>query len=128
MRVKFRVAQSNGVEWNEWTSDFDEKEDPRLYALKLIDRYNKSCTKREPKRELICVISFRRTLQRKLHDWQKLSLVTEVGGFDQMKCSKCTITGRRYGLGQQGVNRESKYKADIYRKCNSAIDHLKKKG
>jgi len=33
------------------------------------------------------------------HDWEKESLVTEVGGYDKMKCLKCGAEGRKYDLG-----------------------------
>ena len=37
------------------------------------------------------------------HDWFKHSLVTEDGGFDWMKCTKCDWYGKRFGVGQHGV-------------------------
>lgn len=33
------------------------------------------------------------------HTWNKKSLVTQPGGFDEMICDKCGQIGRRYGLG-----------------------------
>ena len=38
------------------------------------------------------------------HDWYKHSLVTEDGGFDWMKCTKCDWYGKRFGVGQHGIS------------------------
>jgi len=49
------------------------------------------------------------------HDWEKISLVTEKGGYDKMKCRRCGAEGKRYGLGQSGVkvNRKSQQKCKV---------------
>ena len=53
------------------------------------------------------------------HDWQKSNLVTIMKGhssYDTYKCSKCGITGKRYGLGGS-VRRDKKYTAEKYNGC-----------
>lgn len=61
------------------------------------------------------------------HTWGKENLVTIIKGgssYDIMKCSRCGITGKRYGF--NGVQIDSKYKAKIYATCESAIKQINK--
>ena len=37
------------------------------------------------------------------HQWDKASLVTEVGGYDRMVCTRCGATGKRYAVGTAPV-------------------------
>jgi hypothetical protein len=54
------------------------------------------------------------------HDWSKTNLVTKMDGrmssYDEYKCERCGITGRRYGLGGV-VRRDNKYKNEKYESC-----------
>ena len=43
-------------------------------------------------------------MARTKHEWEKLSLFTEPGGYDRMRCRLCHVEGRRYGVGQRGVS------------------------
>jgi hypothetical protein len=57
-----------------------------------------------------------------LHQWRKVSLVTEKGGYDRMECEVCRITGKRYGLGQSGVKVDAKFRAKKYQNCKAWED------
>lgn len=37
------------------------------------------------------------------HKWDKKSLVTQPGGFDEMICTECGVTGKRFALGTEPV-------------------------
>lgn len=55
------------------------------------------------------------------HNWEKRSLVTEVGGYDRMECKACGCEGRRYGLGQHGIVRKGKWNKKKYDTCPATI-------
>lgn len=44
-----------------------------------------------------------------------------------MRCSACKVTGRRYGLGQNGVALDRKFRAKVYERCDTAQEHLEKR-
>lgn len=52
------------------------------------------------------------------HDWHKTNLVTvESRGqyFDRMECTRCGITGKRYGFSY--IKRDAAFKAKKYERC-----------
>ena len=44
-----------------------------------------------------------------VHNWTKKTLVTERGGFDKMECTNCGATGKRYGMGTNGIKVDAKF-------------------
>lgn len=59
------------------------------------------------------------------HDWHKTNLVTVMRGnlaFDTVRCNRCGITGKRYGL--NGVTPDAAFKAQVFRTCNGAQAQL----
>ncbi len=99
-------------------------------AQGLIDFFNDTLREGERRRVLLKVVYLGRngegnarklsSAQREEHDWHKQSLITERGGYDRMECSKCGITGRRYGFGNVGIRRESAFKAKGFAYCDTA--------
>ena len=83
------------------------------HAKDIVDNFNATLRPHEKAREFISAIS---TVKKENavfpHDWRKVSLVTEKGGFDKMKCSRCGATGKRYGLGSY-VQIDKKFKKYI---------------
>jgi hypothetical protein len=106
-------------------------------AEKLVENFNNTLRDGECARRLLKVVflgregeGYARKLPREEHeehDWRKSSLITERGGFDRMKCSKCEITGRRYGVGTGGIQREAPYKAKGFAHCDTARELLEKR-
>jgi hypothetical protein len=106
-------------------------------ARDLIENFNDTLRPGELPRRLLKVVYLGkegegnarklRDGSREPHDWEKSSLVTEVGGYDRMKCSKCNITGRRYGLGDTGTRRDEAYRAKAFEYCDTARALLAKR-
>ena len=63
----------------------------------IIGRFNTTLRSGEKPRKVIRVRVIDRPVNRR-HDWKKVSLVTEKGGYDIYRCSYCGATGKRYGL------------------------------
>jgi len=93
------IKQSNtGRIWVEEYSDLvvDDMTELR-HCQFLIKRFNETLRPRESPREVVNVRPIIKNLNRN-HKWQKVSLVTEKGGYDVYRCAICGATGKRYGL------------------------------
>ncbi len=73
----------------------------------LVEQFNASLREGEQPRVFL-KSSFTLQGNYEEHDWEKLSLFTEKGGYDRMRCRNCYATGKRYGLGQFGVKVDKK--------------------
>lgn len=104
-----------------WKEQYDCTDDPQVWAKKLIDNFNATLHSGEKPRELVDVVVLDDASDLAgEHVWRKENLVTIVRGsrsYDKMRCEKCGITGKRFGLGQ-GVIRDRKYQAKKYEKCH----------
>lgn len=112
-----------------WTETYKEGEsasfgraDADLYqwAARLIGKFNDTLRPHEKPRILdtVKVSEVDDKAQPLDHDWHKTNLVTvEQRGqyFDVMACTRCPVTGRRYGLTH--VKRDAKFKAKKYDHC-----------
>jgi len=104
MQYRIKVAKvSGGAPWWE-TCSIKHKDAPTeaeciQWAVDVIARFN-SADPKDRHRKLIAVSVASATVE---HVWEKTSLVTERGGYDRMRCRLCGATGKRYGLGQNGV-------------------------
>ena len=86
--------------WIEFFSDLVVDEMTNLQHAKfMIKRFNQSLRKSEFPRKVIRVRNSHKRARIR-HDWKKVSLVTEKGGFDKYKCLECGATGKRYGLAE----------------------------
>lgn len=72
-----------------------EGSNPKEYIENIITSFNKE---RGYDYMLVRLKRTRKGTLRVVHNWQKVSLVTEKGGYDKYKCSLCGATGRRYGV------------------------------
>lgn len=131
MIIKMIVKKvSTGYQFSE-TYTIDDSTDPTDYANSLIDSFNRTLRVDESPRELVSVeVTKLSSVVGHNHDWEKQNLITIVksgNAYDIMKCSRCNVTGKRYGIGGE-VRRDSKYKAKIYNTCESAINQIEKLG
>ncbi len=128
MRVKlvWTDRRESDVE-EEIDSPCSTLEDAEVWAKELLDRFN------DEERSMYGEKGRPRTLLRvelpgssnREHDWRKTSLTTQRRGgelYDAMRCERCGITGKRPGLG--GIVLDSKYRAKVYQRCDTAMAHL----
>lgn len=128
MKIKMAVKQlSTGSIWFE-EYEIDNDKDPVVFCTDLIQKFNSALRHGESPREFIGVeITEEETCVLHNHSWEKQNLVTVFRGtqsYDAMKCERCGITGKRYGL--SAILRDSKYKGKVYDKCETALAQLEK--
>ena len=127
MKIKIKIKNLNGnTEWNE-IYDIDNNINPNIYANNLINNFNATLRNNEIPRELINVEIIDNNETKHEHDWQKQNIITIIKGsniYDIMKCSRCGITAKKYGL--DNIVRDAKYKAKIYDYCEDALRQLEK--
>lgn len=112
-----------------WTEleEVDTK-DPQEYAENIVRLFNNSLKPGEKKRILLRVeiLDKEGVLH---HTWEKSNLftITERGlSYDVYQCKRCKITGKRFGL-DRTVKRDPKFKAEVYQRCDTSLDHRIKK-
>jgi hypothetical protein len=80
----------------------------------LLEYFNKTLKPGETKRHLVLLRKINNNKEARLdHEWKKESLVTEKGGYDRYKCSRCKITGKRYGLSNY-IKIDKKFEKKVY--------------
>ena len=120
LRVK-NVGSSDESAWNETMSyNFDNNVTEEQHGNELIERFNATLKPMEPPRVVVSItpINSNEKAPNRFasHQWEKKSLVTQKGGYDEMRCTICGAIGRRYGLGS-GVKLMSKAKK--YQSCKA---------
>lgn len=128
MRIK-KIGTKDSEAWDEEMefAGITDAELAREKAQEIVDRFKATLRKGEVERVLVDV-TFVEELRysRRHHTWVKVSLVTEAGMYDRMKCEVCGITAKRYGIGAGHPIRDPKYSADIYARCDTALKHIKR--
>lgn len=123
MRYKFQIEDSRGEPWYE-EFDVPPHIEPKVFVEKILTKFNSDLQLHETARKML---SFELVGEPKDHTWEKQNVFTEQRAgsfFDRYKCKKCNITGRRYGIGGSMVL-DSKFKAKVYRTCDTSITHQK---
>lgn len=106
MKVRAIIAHDRNAEG--WEEEFDVPNGwPSVEVQRVIDRFNATLRPGELPRRLVEILSQSKSPPKPIeHTWGKTSLVTEFGkgrSYDRMRCDRCGATGKRYGLGQDGV-------------------------
>ena len=60
------------------------------------------------------------------HVFKKVNLVTTKGGYDILKCSKCGLTGKRYGI-TETLRIDGRISDKRIYSCSSASEYIGKK-
>jgi len=130
-RIRCRYADGTGEPW------WENYEKPGVTSLKeaeewaeaTIDSFNSTLRPHERARKLLAVellpddTDVKRFVS---HNWEKTNLITKASrgmSFDEMECKNCGATGRRYGLGQNGVEMSARsMRKRNHRECiNKAV-------
>lgn len=120
MRVKYEGADDSTA-WLETVDDTNVTSAGQVNARakQIIENFNATRWGGEQARALVSVESIG---QSEKHDWQKTNVITIVhpteGVYDTMECRACGITGKRHGLGTNGVRRDPEYADEVYDKCS----------
>jgi hypothetical protein len=128
MRFTIYVKEA-GTDEEPWAEEYDKPvADPVTWAKETVERFNNTQPAGAPLRVLIGV----RILDgpSREHNWEKTNLVTlqQYQGtmpYDTARCTVCGVTGKRYGLSST-ITLDSKFKAKVYRRCDTAKAHLEK--
>lgn len=122
MRFRIEVLIEGNAEphWEEYEEKID---DARLWAEAQVKSFNESLRPWEKPRSILS-IEILEDDNAAYHDWRKditrMSISDHLGHYDGMICNKCGITGKRFGMGERGVKRDSKYRAKKYARCDTA--------
>ena len=126
--MKFIVTvrhKSGGESWEEPydKSGINSLEDAKEWSFATVDNFNATLRPHERARKVVSVRLADNSVSDE-HDFHKTCLVTvndpRLGLYDRMACRVCGVTGKRFGLGRNGVKIDSKYKAKKFQKCSTA--------
>ena len=127
MKFRIKIADKDTPD-NFWWEEYEKNiDDPMKWGKETINDFNEILMPNERERIFLDAEILDKDAV-KDHDWDKTNLISlkdRFGIYDIYKCRRCGITGRRYGF--YSVNRDSKYKAKVYARCDTALEHLKKK-
>lgn len=119
-RMLVRINDTGAENWEEYTK---ETQDPKRWAKDCIEYFNTTCRPGESRRTLVKVELVEDGIAPLEHDWSKTNLVTlSQGGriFDDMKCQRCGVTGKRFGFGTV-PKRNGIYRPVVYARCDTAL-------
>ena len=121
--MKFKIkCCDKGDQDNFWWEDYDKNvDDVDKWGQAIIGNFNSTLAPGEKEREYLgyeIIDSF--SVSPESHDFRKTNLVTIMGSggrsYDNYKCSKCEVTGRRYGF-EFIIIRDKKFKSKKYDYC-----------
>lgn len=126
INMSVKVIETNKV-FDE-TYDIPNDSNPTEWANELVNQFNTTLRPKESPRELVSVsIVEKISTAKHNHEWEKQNLFTNTrngSSYDTMRCSRCGISAKRYGLDR--VVRDAKYKAKVYDTCEGSIEQLQK--
>lgn len=115
------TGEDLGTSWWEEYSD----DDPEDHAKSLVEFFNSTLRPGEKPRRLLQVEVLDEAHQE--HDWQKrtdgMSIRFRGKTVDLMRCSRCGVTGKRFGLSTV-VKIDSKYRKKAFQLCHTARQEL----
>lgn len=126
MKFKITVSKKDNTE-QPWEESYEENiEDPQAWAENTIQRFNSGLRPGEKERVLLHV-EIIDSDGIKNHTWGKQNLVTIAKSgqyYDILKCKRCGITAKRYGVDR--IIFDSKFKkAKVYLRCDTSLAHFK---
>jgi hypothetical protein len=124
MKFIMRVCHT-GDEDNAWDEDYTKDvPNAKAEAIRIITNFNETLRQNERPRTLLAVTVVGDDAPT-AHDWHKVNKITVItkggGSHDLMRCLRCDVTGKRYGLGENGVVLDPKYHAKYWHNCAAVL-------
>ena len=107
-----------------WETHEEDTTDPQKWSEGIIEWYNSTLRPHETARELLAV-EILDQISIKDHKWSKQNITTLTspqGLYDSVKCERCGVVARRYGLTR--IVRQTPYRAKKFERCDSAMKAL----
>ncbi len=124
MRYRFEIEDERDIEsWYE-AYDVPDHVEPKKFIENMLAQFNAGLHPGETARTMV---SFELVGSPKDHDWEKQNIYTIMRAgqiFDRHKCKRCNVTGKRHGISSD-INIDSKFKAKVYRQCDTSLAHQK---
>lgn len=130
--IRFTIyCRHAGTTHEPWPEPYTKEcTDPEQWARETIEQFNATLRPGERPRELVRVEIHATGVNPIEHTWRKQNLITLSRGdlsYDLVKCERCGITGKRYGVGAGSIKRDSAFRSRVYLRCDTALAHFKKK-
>jgi hypothetical protein len=125
MRFTIKVRQKGSAET--WDETYDRESvcneaAATRFGREVIANFNNGLRSKEKPREFVSAeILGAGALQ---HQWEKQNAFTQVGrgtNYDVMRCTRCGITGKRYGLSET-ITRDLLFQALKWKECRENTD------
>jgi hypothetical protein len=123
--MKFRIRVQNSSD-QPWWEEYDKPvTDAQAEGERLVEYFNSTLRPLELPRELLAV-EVLDVNSVKDHQWQKQNAGTIIWGgrtYDKLKCRRCGITGKRFGLAES-VTLDSRFaRSKVYQRCDTSLQH-----
>lgn len=123
MKIRVKVMSILSIWWEEFDVDTDDAEQ---WAKDTVKNFNQTRRPGELRRtvldvEVVDMYSIKK------HKYEKTNLVTKAdktGMYDTVECSRCGVTARRYGIVDQQIVIDRKFKAQKFARCDTAMEAL----
>ena len=127
-KMKFKIKVKSVGNPEPWWEEYSENiENAQLWAEKTILAFNNSLRPGETMRTLLAV-EVDEVSGDEFHEWDKdikgMSVNFRGECVDLMRCKKCGITGKRFGL-RPAVIIDSKYRKKLFKNCREAKKEMK---
>jgi len=121
MLFKMKCAKENDEE-NFWFEEYDkDTKNPEELGKSYIECFNNTLRPGE-KRRVFLGVEIIDANAAKDHNWVKrtggMSVMFRGEIVDLVYCSRCGITGKRYGLSH--IRKDSKYSQKVYERCDTS--------
>lgn len=119
--MKFRIQVGRSDDNKHWEEYDEDTDDAQKWAEDIIKYFNRTGQPGDPQRYLFAVeVLDPDTIPE--HDWHKqniMTLTSPQGLYDKIKCGRCGVHARRYGLTR--VVRQHPYRAKKFERCDTAL-------
>jgi len=103
LRVK-KKDQPDSSAWDEVMKyNVEDGVSEEEHGRGIVEMFNQTRREGEVERVFISAVPVSNEEKAFEHNWEKMSLVTEVGGYDRYECSRCGAKGKKYGLSERVV-------------------------